>query len=97
MDGHSFLIFADFVNRERDAVATLREEAARSDVRCTEAWFMSMAMGHPGASDEDEQRARDILAEANSAQEVAGRAVEDATRRLEYYEAFLKQCTPGPT
>ena len=97
MDGHSFLIFYDFVRRERDAVAGLREEAASRDVYCTEAWFMSMSMGHPDASDEDKRRARRILDEANVALETTRQEVDDAARRLEYYEAFLKQCTPGAT
>lgn len=97
MDGHSYLVFSDFVDRERDGVASMREELARRDVRSTEAWFMSMAMGHPDATEQDKLRARKILDAANSAVEEARQEVRDAARRLEYYEAFLKQCTPSAT
>ena len=85
------------MKREQDGVAKLRQEAERRDVLCTEAWFMSMAMGHPDASDEDKLTVRKNLEEANSALEIAMQEAEDAARRLEYYEAFLKQCTPSAT
>lgn len=98
MDGHSFLIFTNFVGRQRQEVADLYAEVERKDILCTEAWFMLMAMGgQPDASKEDKQNAKDTRKTASRELEDARRAAKEAARKLAYYEDFLKQCTPSAT
>ena len=51
MDGQSFHIYADFVQRERVRVADLHDLAEICDRRYAEAWFVLMSMGHADATD----------------------------------------------
>ena len=97
MDGHSFLIFTNFVDRQRQEVADLYAEVERKDILCTEAWLMLMAMGHPDASNKDKQNAQDARQTASRELEEARQAAKEAARKLAYYEDFLKQCTPSAT
>jgi hypothetical protein len=58
---------------------------------------MLMAMGHPDASSEDKQNAKETRKTASRELEDARRAAKEAARKLVYYEDFLRQCTPSAT
>ncbi len=97
MDGQSFHIYADFVQRKRVRVVELHDFAEECDRRYAEAWFVLMSMGHPDATADDKARAGDDLEIASSEQAAAREDAVEATRRLALYEAFLMQCAPSAT
>ena len=97
MDGQSFHIYADFVQRERVRVADLHDLAEICDRRYAEAWFVLMSMGHADATDDDKARAGDNLQIASSEQAAAREDAAEAARRLALYEDFLMQCAPSAT
>ena len=95
MVSDQFEFFFDVVEQKRAGVASRRETEREREREQLAAWFEFMAMGHPEATEEDRQAARDRLQAAEESLIQARADVAEAGRRLVIFEDYLRQCSPA--
>lgn len=90
-----FEFFFDLVQQKRAGVASRRDTEREREREQLAAWFEFMAMGHPEATEEDRQNARDRLQTAEESLIQARADLAEAGRRLVIFEDYLRQCSPA--
>ena len=95
MVSKQFQFFWELVGAKRAEVSDLEAALSVRQKDQLEAWFEFMAMGHPEATDQDRQRAEELLQAAEDRLARAGDDLGEARRRLVIFEDYLRQCSPA--